>query len=522
MGLEELLQDAGGFGRFQLINLLIFFLGKLYSGWSIFQMTFAGIVPDFICEGTLNDEVINMDALPLNLTMNKCYLPLDASDASSKQLDCVAFNYTSPYKTVMKDFNLVCGREWIRQALTSIQMAGLMVGSMIAGQLGDAIGRWKTNMIFVVIHISGNIAAAFSPGWEVFGLCRFVIGVGIGGTLVVCFIQPMEFMPKKWRPIVAIIPAWAVGVSMFTLTAYLLQDWRKLHFVNGAAGLLHIPLLFLVPESFRWLATQGHIDQAVTVIDKVARWNGKPPVPHARTTLKNLYSEQKKTDDKAKVYTYLSIIRPWSTAKVTLIICYHWFCYSLAYYGISFGVSDLAGNFFVNIFLVGILSAPFLPITLYTNNKIGRKWSALACNLVAVSGAVGCMTLVLIGAGGNSPITITTLSLIAKTSVAVGWAVVMTWGNELYPTVIRNLGYGAANTTARVAGILAPLFIDFKTRMTESYILIVALLVIDLVLILLLPDTKGMTLPDTFLDVKDKAPEKSNLLKSRECIQQYD
>ncbi|GFR73602.1 solute carrier family 22 member 21 [Elysia marginata] len=507
MGLEELLNDAGGLGRFQIVNLFIFYLGKLFSGWSMFQMTFAGIVPDFLCERSTSDDVLDLEALSLNLTSNRCYIPLNASDLSLGKIECVAYNYTSPYKTVMKDFDLVCGRDWIKPTLISIQMAGLMLGSIVAGQLGDVLGRWKSNLIFVIILCLGNMAAAFSPGWEVFAVFRCVIGVGIGGIMVVSFTQPIEFMPKKWRPVVSCTPAWALGVTIFSFTAYLLQDWRKMHFVTGASGILQIPLLFLVPESLRWLATQGRIDQAEVVIDKVAKWNGKPPVPHARATLEDVYSEQKQAEEKSQRYTYMSILRPWSTAKITLIMFYHWFCYSLSYYGISFGVSDLAGNFFLNVLLLGLIDTPPLLLTLYTNNKIGRKWTALIFIIVAVSGAVACMTIIFTGEGGKGSVMVTTLSLIARTGVSVSWYVMQTWGNELYPTVIRNLGYGAANTTARVAGILAPFIIDFKTRMTESYVLIVVLLAIDLVLILLLSDTKGITLSDTIAGAKGKEPE---------------
>ena len=40
--------------------------------------------------------------------------------------------------------------------------------------------------------------------------------------------------------------------------------------------------------------------------------------------------------------------------------------------------------------------------------------------------------------------------------------------------------------------------------MTESYIAIGVFLLVDLVLVLLLPDTKGLTLPDTLTDVNSK------------------
>ena len=50
MGLEEILEDAGGFGRMQLVVLLVIYLGKLFSGWSVFQVRFKKI--------TIADQII--------------------------------------------------------------------------------------------------------------------------------------------------------------------------------------------------------------------------------------------------------------------------------------------------------------------------------------------------------------------------------------------------------------------------------------------------------------------------------
>ncbi|GFN97413.1 solute carrier family 22 member 21 [Plakobranchus ocellatus] len=177
MGLEELLAEAGGMGRFQVIMVVIIFIGKIFCGWSMFQMTFAGIVPDFHCE---TDDGPGHEALPSNVTLNSCSVPRNTSDPTSGNLDCVTYNFTGPYKTIMKDFALVCDQSWIKGAVTSIQMGGLMVGCISAGQLGDAVGRWKTNFLFVIILSLSNISAAFSPDWEVFAACRFFIGIGIG------------------------------------------------------------------------------------------------------------------------------------------------------------------------------------------------------------------------------------------------------------------------------------------------------------------------------------------------------
>ncbi|GFN97414.1 solute carrier family 22 member 21 [Plakobranchus ocellatus] len=495
MGLEELLAEAGGMGRFQVIILSIAFIGRTFCGWSMFQMTFAGIVPDFHCETQGGPDY---DRLPSNVTLNSCSVPHNTSDQAPGHLDCITYNFTGPYKTVMKDFALVCDQSWIKGAVTSIQMAGLMVGCISAGQLGDAVGRWKTNLLFVIILSLSNISAAFSPDWEVFAACRFFIGLGIGGILVSSFTLVLEFFPTKWRPLTSVVPSWTIGVSLFALFSYLLQDWRKLHLLCGACGLIQVPLLFFVPESLRWLAVKGHIERAEATVDKMARWNGRPCVSRAKETLQMVYEEEKKAREKSQRYTYLDIIRPWSTAKITLIMCYHWFSYSLAYYGISFGISDLAGNFFVNVFLMGVLEVPFRMATFYTNNKVGRKLSAFPFVVLALGCSVGCMILEI--TVGNSQ-TITVLSLVAQTGISVAWCVIQTWGNELYPTVIRKLSYGASNTAARISGILAPILINFEDRMLMSYSIMAGFLAVDAVLILLLPETKGQELPDRINEI---------------------
>ncbi|GFN97409.1 solute carrier family 22 member 21 [Plakobranchus ocellatus] len=338
------------------------------------------------------------------------------------------------------------------------------------------------------------------------------------GVLVTSFIFVLEFFPTKWRPVASAVPSWTVGVAFFALFSYLLQDWRKLHLLCGASGLIQVPLLFFVPESLRWLTVKGHIERAEVTVDKMARWNGRPRVSRAKETLQTIYEEEKKALEKGQRYTYIDIMRPWSTAKITLIMCYHWFSYSLVYYGISFGISALAGNFFVNIFLMGILEVPFTMATFYTNNKIGRKLSAFPSVVLALGCSVGCMILEV--TGGDSQ-TITALSLVARTGISVAWCVVQIWGNELYPTVIRNLSYGASNSAARISGILAPLLINFEDRMLMSYSIMAGVLAVDAVLILLLPETKGRELPDRInqsnasIAVKSGAPEKSSKAQER-------
>ncbi|GFR81253.1 solute carrier family 22 member 21 [Elysia marginata] len=183
MGLETLLADAGGMGRFQWVAMVIIYMGKAFCGWSVLQMTFAGIIPDFSCESETseNDRDVHHDSLPLNVTLNKCSIPGNGSVSSSgTEESCSSYNFTGSYRTVITEFNLVCDYSWVKPTVTSIQMLGLMVGSILAGQLGDSWGRWKTNLLCALTMALSNIGTAFSNCWEVFAFCRFMIGMGIG------------------------------------------------------------------------------------------------------------------------------------------------------------------------------------------------------------------------------------------------------------------------------------------------------------------------------------------------------
>ncbi|RUS76069.1 hypothetical protein EGW08_016173 [Elysia chlorotica] len=478
MSIETLLISAGGMGRFQWSMLLIVSMGKVFSGWSVLQMTFAGIIPDFYCETSVR---LSHDPFPRNVTLNSCTVPGSSSSynsGSGTDLECDAYNFTGSYSTVITDFDLVCDKAWVKPAVTSIQMTGLLVGAVIAGQLGDTWGRWRTNFLFALIMAVSNIATAFSNSWQVFALCRFIIGAGIGGSAVMVFILNVEFMTPKWRPIAGCFPSWAIGVCCFSLSAYLLQDWRNIQLACGVGGLLVLPLLLLVPESPRWLTVRGRLKEARATIEKVARWNGKPSVPHVMETLQTVYEQEKKAREGGQRYTYLDVFYTWTNTKTTLIMSYHWFCYALLYYGISFGISSLAGNIFLNIFLLGIIELPTF-VTFFLNKNLGRKWTAALAVTSCLTCLIVCMVLQIVGFGGNKSLVVTGFSLAARTAAIMAWVTSMTWGSELYPTVIRS-----------------------DERMAASYTVLAAVLAVDLVLVFLLPDTKNTPMQDSFNKLK--------------------
>ena len=150
-------------------------------------------------------------------------------------------------------WDLVCDKSWIKPAVTSIQMGGVLVGAFIGGQSADTIGRRYTLYVSVLLHGIANVVAAYSVTWQMFAVLRFVLGFMIGSILVVSYTYPMEFIGVKERSVVSSIPNWAVGVALFALTAWRLENWSQLHLVCAA---LHVVLLvgFLWVDHFHILS----------------------------------------------------------------------------------------------------------------------------------------------------------------------------------------------------------------------------------------------------------------------------
>lgn len=52
-----------------------------------------------------------------------------------------------------------------------------------------------------------------------------------------------------------------------------------------------------------------------------------------------------------------------------------------------------------------------------------------------------------------------TLTMLGKLAITASYGAIYVFSAEQFPTVIRNVGMGAASTVARFGGILAPYFI---------------------------------------------------------------
>ena len=120
-------------------------------------------------------------------------------------------------------------------------MGGLLIGCILAGQLGDLFGRKPTYFLSLCVLLVSNLIAAFSVSWQMFAILRFFIGSGCGIYLTVHLTFKVEFISGKYRPILVALPIFSVIASAFGGLAYLIHDWMYIHVAIAAVIL---PLLF--------------------------------------------------------------------------------------------------------------------------------------------------------------------------------------------------------------------------------------------------------------------------------------
>ncbi|GFO12748.1 solute carrier family 22 member 7-like [Plakobranchus ocellatus] len=171
-----------------------------------------------------------------------------------------------------------------------------------------------------------------------------VTEVGLDGQgLVMTVPYPTEFLPKRWRHILPPMPVWQLGVMIMAATAWWLEDWSHLHIACVVIIFVFTLGCFYVPESPRWLATQGKVDESYSVLEKIARVNKKRLPPGAKEILQKI-SKFSVEDQRGKKYTYLDLFKTKKNIKLTLIFALQWVTMSVIYYGINFAVNSFVAT----------------------------------------------------------------------------------------------------------------------------------------------------------------------------------
>ncbi len=134
--------------------------------------------------------------------------------------------------------------------LLNMQMAGMLLGGILWGILGDKKGRVKILFGSIFLYSVANIANGFVNSVDSYAIWRFIAGIGLAGELGAGVTLVLEQLPRHSRGYGTMIVA-TVGVSGAILANYVSKifDWRIAYFIGGGLGMLLLIMRISVYES---------------------------------------------------------------------------------------------------------------------------------------------------------------------------------------------------------------------------------------------------------------------------------
>jgi len=170
------------------------------------------------------------------------------------------------------------GLGWV----TSSIIVGCVIGVIVAGRVSDAIGRKKVLLGTALIFTVGAVLEALAPSAGALVAARVLVGVGIGVETTIAPLYIAEVAPARLRGrLVSFNQLFnTIGnLAIFTVSAVVShantaawntdQGWRWIFAAGVVPAALFVCLLYLVPESPRWLAKKGRDDAALAVLARI-------------------------------------------------------------------------------------------------------------------------------------------------------------------------------------------------------------------------------------------------------------
>ena len=336
---------------------------------------------------------------------------------------------------------------------------GCLLGVMVSGSLSDRYGRKPLMVVSSLIFILAAVGTGIVNTIEWFIIYRIVGGVGIG---IASNLSPMyiaEVAPSNVRGrfvsinqltiVIGILSAqivnWLIAEPTFPGEDILASwngqmGWRWMFWAGGVPAIFFFLLIFLVPESPRWLASQYQYDKATNIL---ARIGGKKYATEEVAAIRSMENDNKEKVDYRLLFqgkmpkilmigVVVAAFQQW--CGINVIFNYAQEIFSAAGYGVS--------DILFNIVITGVTNVIFTVIGMYTVDRLGRRALMIfgALSLAGVYAALGACYYFEITGIAVLALVVMAIAFYAMTLAPIVWVVI----SEIFPTRIRGMAMAVA------------------------------------------------------------------------------
>lgn len=361
---------------------------------------------------------------------------------------------------------------------TTMTFAGLTVGAWSAGELGDRFGRRFSYQVNLIIFGGASLAATLAPNMYWLIALRFIMGIGMGAEIVISYGMLSEFVPPRYRGRLL------AALSLFANSAVLIASltslwiipnfgWRYMFAIVGVAAIVIWLLRKKMPESPRWLVSQGRYAEAEAVLQSIEADISR------NHELDDFVREQPVKPQHVPIGVLFRSPVVWRTLVGSLImVTIGYSVYGLINWLPSFFVRqgfDIVKS--LSYSTVMSLGAPAGTIIgIFLADRVGRRPAIIGAALVTAA-----MGLFYQHAASNTMLLVAGLCLICGiyVLVAVGQGAYVP---ELFATSYRLRGSGVCGTAGRAASALCQFFVLWLFTMGGVNMVVASVVAIQVLL----------------------------------------
>jgi MFS transporter, SP family, arabinose:H+ symporter len=383
----------------------------------------------------------------------------------------------------------------------AIGLIGTVIGALSAGTVGQKLGSRETLRITALLYIVSAAGCGLAWGWSSFLVFRFIGGLGIGASSVLGPVYIAELSPAKWRG--RLVAAFQLNVVFGIVVAYTSNyairtlhlgatEWRWQVGVAAFPAVIFMALLFGIPRSPRWSASQNRIDEALAVLKLIGEAEPEAELADIRSALEQEHASAHERVFQWKyrfpLFLAISIGAFNQLAGINAILYYLNDIFQAA------GFSQISAD--QQAIAIGITNLLFTLVGMSLIDKLGRK----TLLLIGAAGTSTCLAGVAwLYKTGSHPGALLWLlvTYIAFFSVSQG-AVIWVYLGEVFPNSVRSKGQGVGSASHwfmnAVIALEFPVVVHSMSTATPFVFFSVMTVVQFFVVLFVYPETKGQTL----------------------------
>jgi len=403
-------------------------------------------------------------------------------------------------------------------ATTSSALIGCIIGGLISGVFASKFGRKKSLIVAAVLFFVSALGSAypeflfFTKGDPTvallltFNVYRVIGGIGVGLASAITPMYIGEIAPADIRGKMVSFNQFMIIFGMLVVyfvnwgiangqTIEWINDigWRYMFASEAIPALIFGLLLFLVPETPRYLAMQNQDQKALSVLTKI---NG---ASEAKSILSDIKATVRSADQvkKEKLFAYGKLV---IVVGILLSIFQQFVGINVALYYAprifeSMGAAKDASM--LQTIVMGLVNVVFTVIAIFTVDKWGRK-------PLLITGSIG-MALGMFGVAGLAFANVIGISTLVFIIIYTA-SFMMSWGpicwvliSEIFPNKIRGQAVAIAVAAQWAANYFIsstyPMMMEYSGGMTYGFYGVMSVLSAIFVW-KWVPETKGKTLEE--------------------------